>query len=200
MGVKNMNQYEIIEYGQLSNRQKDEAIEIFIEGFGHMMTFSKDKEELKNLFSNAFHPSFVSACVEKDTVLGIMGIATNNLRPIQLKLDQCIRIYGKFKGKLIYKQMNRIFQSQVVKRSTDLYIDVLATTMNARGKGVATKLLEYAFSLPQYEECYIEVLSRNLNAKRLYEKCGFIEYKKKYFSFARIMGQGYPIKLRRDLF
>lgn len=167
--------------------------------FGHLMTFSKDKQELKSLFSNAFHPSFVSACVEKDTVLGIMGIATSNLRPIQLKLDQCIRIYGKFKGNLIYKQINRIFQSQVVKRSTDLYIDVLATTMNARGKGVASKLLEYAFSLPQYEACYIEVLSKNHNAKRLYEKCGFIVYKKKPLSFAILMGQGYPIRLKRDL-
>jgi ribosomal protein S18 acetylase RimI-like enzyme len=92
--------------------------------------------------------------------------------------------------------MNTIFQSQVVNNNTDIYIDV---TKNARGRGVATKLLEFAFSLPEYKECYIEVLSKNLTAKKLYEKCGFIVYKKKPFSFITLMGHGYPIKMKRDI-
>lgn len=95
--------------------------------------------------------------------------------------------------------MNSIFQSQVVKKNTDIYVDVLATTKKARGRGVATKLLEYVFSLPKYKECYIEVLSKNLNAIRLYEKSGFITYKSKYFSLITLKGFGYPIKMKRDL-
>lgn len=33
----------------------------------------------------------------------------------------------------------------------------LATTKNARERGVATRLLEYVFSLTKYKECYIKV-------------------------------------------
>lgn len=194
-----MNQYEIKVYDQLNKIQKEETVDVFIEGFGHMMNFSKDDQELKSLFSTAFHPSFTYVYIENDIVLGILGIASNEIRPIKLELDHCIHIYGKLKGTILYKQMNSIFQSQVVKKNTDLYIDVLATRKNARGRGIATKLLEYVFSLPKYNECYIEVLSKNKNAKRIYEKNGFLVYKKQYFSFLSLKGMGYPIKMKRVL-
>ncbi|MPW26845.1 GNAT family N-acetyltransferase [Alkalibaculum sp. M08DMB] len=194
-----MNQYEIKVYAQLNNIQKEEAIGVFLEGFGHMMTFSKDNEELKCLFTMAFHPFYIYAYLENGKVLGILGIASNCIRPIKIDINQSVKVYGKFKGSIIGKQMNLVFQRQVVKKNTDIYIDVLATTKNARGRGVATRLLEYAFSLPKYEECYIEVLSKNLNAKKLYEKSGFIAYQKKPLSYTSLMGFGYPIRMKRDL-
>jgi ribosomal protein S18 acetylase RimI-like enzyme len=164
-----------------------------------MMTFSKDKQELKSLFSTAFHSSYIYTYIEKDKVLGILGIGLRDIRPIKLDLDQCIRIFGKLKGTILCKQMNLIFQSQVVKKDTDIYIDVLATTKIARGRGIATRLLEFAFSLQKYKECYIEVFSKNINARNLYEKCGFITYKKQPFSFIALKGYGYPIKMKRDI-
>ena len=192
-----MSMYEIKAYGQLNDIQKKDIVGIFLEGFGHMMTFSKDIRELEDLFSTAFHSSYIYACLENDKALGILGIATNQIRPIKIDLNHCVSIYGKWKGSIFCKQLNQIFQSQVVKKDTDLYIDVLATTKNARGKGVATRLLEFAFSLPEYKECYIEVLSKNENAKRLYEKCGFTIHKKKLFSLITLMGHGYPILMKR---
>ena len=191
-----MNQYEIKAYGQLSDIQKKATISIFIEGFGHMMNFSKDNQELEALFSTAFNPFYTYAYVENDKVLGILGIATNAIRPIKLEQNQCVEIYGKFKGTVLFKQLNVIFQSQVVKSDTDIYIDILATTKAAKGRGVATRLIEYVLSLNEYKECYIEVLSKNLNAKRLYEKIGFAIYKKRPFSFITLRGQGYPIMMR----
>ena len=141
-GGNRMNQYEIKMYGELNNIQKEETIGVFLEGFGHMMTFSKDNQELKCLFSTAFHPSYMYAYIENDKVLGLLGIASIYIRPIKLDLNQCIKVYGKLKGSIICKQMNWIFQSQVVKKNTDIYIDVLATTKNARGRGVATRLIK----------------------------------------------------------
>ncbi len=193
-----MKQYEIKAYGQLNKLQQEEVLEVFLEGFGHMMTFSKDKQELKDLFATAFHPSYIYAYIENDKVLGILGIATYDVRPIKLDLDQCTRIYGKVKGNILCKQMNLIFQSRVVKKSTDIYIDVLAIAKEVRGRGIGTKLLEYVLSLSPYTECCLEVLSKNSSAKKLYEKNGFRVYKKKYFSFTTLMGLGYPIKMRRS--
>lgn len=120
---------------------------------------------------------------EENKVLGFVGIATNKIRPIKLKQEVCINLFGKMQGSIICKQMNGIFQSKVVKEDTDLYIDSLATSKEARGKGIATKLLTYCFDLPEYENYYIEVLSKNINAKSLYEKLGFRIVKKQPISF-----------------
>ena len=84
-----MQEYRIAEYGSLNTEQKGQAIEIFVEGFGHMMTFSKDKDVLKALFKSGFDDSLFLCYVEKEKVLGIMGLGTNRLRPLKFDYDLC---------------------------------------------------------------------------------------------------------------
>ena len=194
-----MQEYSIAEYGSLNTEQKEQAMEIFIEGFGHMMTFSKDKDVLKALFKSGFDDSLFLCYVEKEKVLGIMGLGTNRLRPLKFDYDLCVSLFGKRKGAILCKQMNAIFQTPVVKGDRELYIDILATVSHARGKGIATRLLTYAFGLQEYELCYIEVFSKNKTAARLYEKLGFTVYKKEIFSPMCFIGSGYPILMRKEL-
>ena len=192
-----MNQSEITSYSKLTDTQKQELVQIFIEGFGHLMTFSKDQEELERLFLKGLHPDYTLAYVEENKVLGMLGIATNRIRPVQFPQEVCVEIFGKTKGKILSGQMNAIFQSQVVKKDTDLYIDVLATAQAARNKGIGTKLLNYCFELPEYHDYYIEVFSKNTVARRLYEKMGFTVYKKIFFTPLSLQGAGYPIKMKK---
>ena len=191
-----MKEYKIVEFGSLKDIQKEQAIDIIIEGFGHMMTFTKDKAILKEIFRNGFHPSLFLCYVEDEEVLGVMGLGTNKVRPLRFEQDICMSLFGKRKGTILSKQMNAIFQVPVVKGDRDLYIDILATAGNARRKGVATKLLSYAFELQEYDVCYIEVFSKNENAVRLYKKTGFNIYKKERFSPMIFLGFGYPILMR----
>ena len=194
-------QYEMVEYGNLNDFQKEQAVEIFLEGFGHMMTFTKDKEILRSLLYEIMNPSLFVCYVEDGEVLGILGLATNKERPLKFDSDICVRLFGKMKGKIISKQMNAIFQKQAVNSDTDLYIDVLATVGKARGKGVATALLNYAFALKEFECCYIEVFSKNEPAKSLYQKMGFEVYKEEKLSFLTlaVSNFGYPIMMKRTL-
>ena len=194
-----MQEYKIIEYGNLDDVQKEQAVEIFLEGFGHMMTFSKDRNTLKKLFFGIMNPSFFRCYVEQGQVLGIIGLATNKVRPLKFDCDVCIELFGKMKGKILSKQMNAIFQAPVVKGDRDLYVDVLATSEKARNKGVATTLLEHAFDLKEFDCCYIEVFSKNERARRLYDKMGFSIYKKKKMALLHlaVSGAGYPIKMKR---
>lgn len=192
-----MQEYKIIEYGTLNKHQKEQAIEIFIEGFGHMMTFSKDKNVLKKLFLSTFNSNLFMCYVENEKVLGIMGIATNKVRPVKFEQEVCKELFGKIKGNILCKQMNAIFQKPVVNGDRELYIDVLATASDARGKGVATILLNYAFDLKEYDDYSIEVFSKNETAIRLYKKVGFISYKKEKFTPMAFMGAGYPILMKK---
>ncbi|MDO5521992.1 MAG: GNAT family N-acetyltransferase [bacterium] len=187
----------IIQYGKLSREQKYEVVDIFLEGFGHFMTFTKDRNALRTLFFRALNPVYTYAMVENEVVIGILGIGTNKVRPIKFDLELCIELFGGMKGKIMCKQLNGIFQSPVVKNDRDLYIDVLATAKPFRGKGVATRLLEHSFNLQGYTDYYIEVMSKNKNAKRLYEKKGFVEYKKKRVSPLALKGYGYPILMKK---
>lgn len=196
-----MQEYQIVEYGELKEYQKEQAVAIFLEGFGHMMTFSKDRNVLKKLFLDIMNPHLFKCFVEKEQVLGIMGIATNKVRPLKFDPEVCIKHFGKMKGSIISKQMNGIFQAPVVKEDKELYIDVLATAGSARGKGVATTLLKYAFDMEEFEDCYIEVFSNNENALRLYKNVGFSVYKEQKYSIMRfvVSGMGYPIKMKKVL-
>ena len=193
-----MMEYKVVEYGCLSECQKEQAVELFMEGFGHFMTFSKDEELKRKLFLELFHPSLFLCYVEGEKVLGLMGIATNKVRPLNFDSDICIKYFGKLKGSILSKQMNAIFQTQVVKSENELYIDILVTGSEARRKGVGTALLNHGFELEGYTVWSVEAFSNNQAAIRLYEKNGFRIDKAKKISLMRFLGAGYPIKLKRE--
>lgn len=196
-----MQEHNIISYQNLNDYQKEQAIDIFIEGFGHMMTFTKNRDTLQVLFSHAINPSLFICYIDKSQVLGILGIATNKIRPIKLDIDVCVQLFGKFKGNLVANQMNAVFQSPVVNDDSELYIDILATSSKARGKGVATALLNHAFALKEFDYCFLEVFSKNEAAMNLYKKMGFSIYKEEKFSFlaSAVSGMGYPVKMKKSL-
>ena len=190
-------EYKIIEYSILNDSQKEQAVNLFMEGFGHFMKFSKDDDLKRKLFFELLNSPLFKCYVADGKVLGLMGIATNKERPLKFDRDICIKYFGKSKGSILSRQMNAIFQSPVVKADNELYIDILVTGSEARRKGVGTALLNYAFAMEEYSVWSVEVFSKNQPAIRLYEKNGFKVFKAKKFSFMRFLGEGYPIKLKK---
>lgn len=193
-----MMKFKIVEYGCLNELQKNQAVELFIEGFGHFMTFSKDEDLKRKLFFEMFHPALFLCYVEDEKVLGLMGIATNKIRPLNFDYDLCIKYFGKIKGAILSKQMNAIFQTPVVKTKSELYIDILVTGSEARRKGVGTALLNHAFEMEGYTVWSVEAFSNNQAAISLYEKNGFRIEQRKKRSLMRFLGAGYPIRLRKS--
>lgn len=60
-----------------------------------MMTFSKDGALKRKLFPEIFHPFLFKCYVEEEKVLGLMGIATSEVRPLKFSYDVW---HGKIKG------------------------------------------------------------------------------------------------------
>lgn len=161
-------EYKIIEYGILNDSQKEQAVNLFMEGFGHFMKFSKDDDLKRKLFFELLNSPLFKCYVADGKVLGLMGIATNKERPLKFDRDICIKYFGKSKGSILSRQMNAIFQSPVVKADNELYIDILVTGSEARRKGVGTALLNYAFAMEEYSVWSVEAFSKNQPAIRLY--------------------------------
>ena len=150
---------EILEYGRLTNEQKSEAVDLFLEGFGHFMTFSKDETGKKNLFTEVFNPELFICYLEEDKVLGLMGLGTNMKRPIDFKVEICRKYFGKIRGTLISKQMNAIFQKPAVSSERELYLDTLVTDPGCRKKGIGTALINAACSFGDYDSVIVDVFS-----------------------------------------
>ncbi|MBS5823545.1 MAG: GNAT family N-acetyltransferase [Clostridium argentinense] len=183
----------------LHETKKRETVELFVDGFRNIFLFTENKFELIELFLPSLDTSMIYVCCYKEKVVGVLGIGTNKKRVFCFDIKVCQKIFGKIKGMMIYKQLKLIAESPAVKKDSDLYIDYLTTDVSMRGKGIAIKLLDFACQLPEYNECYLEVLSKNTNAKGLYEKLGFKVYKKSFNFFTIIQGFGYPIKMKKRI-
>ena len=189
----------IMEFGELTSSQKEEAVELFLEGFGKFMTFSKDVEIKKKLFIEIFDPKLFLCYVEDRKVLGLMGLGNKKVRPINFKKEICQKYFGKFKGAIISKQMNGVFQKPAVKSDKELYLDTLVTHPSYRNKGIGAILINKAASFGNYESIVTEVFSKNEKAIKFYEKNGFAITKRHKLTIMRFFGSGYPIVLTKDL-
>ncbi len=195
-----MNNINIVKLSELDNEYKEMAVHLFVDSFYNMYTsLTKDKNVLQELFLYSLDFSLVYVAIYENSVAGFMGIAHNIKRTMHFDKIKCIELFGKVKGIIVYKQLGYILEKPNVKNDKDVCIDYLATDSSYRGKGVATKLIEYACNKLGYDECYIEVLSSNITAKSLYEHTGFIEYKRLYSPVTLMRGFGYISKMKKRL-
>ena len=184
---------KIIEFGELNDSQKHDAIELFLEGFGSFMTFSKNEEKKKALFLEIFDPTLFLCYVDDEKVLGLLGLGTNKVRPINFKKKICQKHFGKLKGAIIAKQMNPIFQKPAVSDDKELYIDTIVVDPNYRNKGIGTILLNKAAEFGIFNTLVLEVFSKNQTAISFYKKNGFTIKREKKMSFMSLFGSGHPI-------
>ena len=80
---------------------------------------------------------------------------------------------GKFKGAMIYMQMGGMLHEITVHGINEGYY--ITTDDNYRGKGIATRLIQYACDTFPYASYTLDVLSKNTTAKRLYEHLEFVQ-------------------------
>ena len=191
-----MQDGDIVCFSDLDEIKKKETVEVFLDGFGHMFTFTKSRDEQRKLFSKSFIESLVYTYVTENHIGGVLGLGTNTKRALKIDKQVCIELFRKIKGEMVYRLLHKIVEIPAVKKDTDLYIDYLATNLQMRNKGIATKLLTFAFELPQYKEYYIEVLSKNISAIKLYQKLGFAVHKKRFNIFTLTQGLGYPVIMK----
>ncbi|WP_027633694.1 GNAT family N-acetyltransferase [Clostridium hydrogeniformans] len=194
-----MEVFKIEKLWNLDENYKTKAIELFVDGFYNIFSFSKDKKILQELFIQSLDFSIIYVCLHETNVVGFLGIGNNKKRPACFDKSVCQKLLGKVKGFIVYNQLSVIMEKPAVKGEKDLYIDYLTTDKKYGRKGIATKLINFVCDELDFNECYIEVLSKNENAKRLYEKIGFKEYKRIYNPFIMMQGLGVAIKMKRQI-
>ena len=192
--------YEIKKLSELNYAQAEQAIELFVDGFYFIYekTVSKDKTLLQQLFIDAFDYNMVFVCLHEERLIGFLGIGNSIKRCVTLSKETCKRLLGKFKGTMIYLQMGGMLHKITVHGMNEGYIDYITTGSDYRGKGIATKLIKYICDTLPYKSYTLDVLSKNITAKRLYEHLGFVQTKIKKNPLVMLSGMGYQIVMKLE--
>lgn len=168
---------EIICAGELGGVNR-EISEIFVDGFGHWLTwFSRDKQKLAAAFEHMFVPEVFYVARIGGDVAGIAACTDAGTSSVKLNAKELRRHLGRIKGTFAGMVLTREFEKPPMKTGDRIAsVEFVATAARYRGKGVATAILEHFFSLPQYGEYVLEVADTNTNAVKLYEKLGYREF------------------------
>ncbi|MEV0109755.1 GNAT family N-acetyltransferase [Nocardia sp. NPDC050799] len=76
-------------------------------------------------------------------------------------------------------------------------LEFVAAATQYKGQGVATALLQHLLALPQYREYLLDGISDiNTRALALYERLGFVEYKRRKVRHTRRTGINHYISMK----
>lgn len=180
--------YKIERLSNLDSSYLGQVTKIFGDCFGHM--FTKDIDKLAKCFEKSFVKEMVYVYIEDNVVLGFVSASSINGRAMKINKKPFIEAFGKAKGNIFCWQIDKIMTKVIVKSGKECYIDFLAVDKDARGRGIAKILLNYIHKDTRYEKYILEVLSKNTNAKKVYEKVGYKVIKHEKNIFMTLSGQG----------
>lgn len=187
----------IIRLSDLDDEAKGKAIQVYTDCFPVYKRISKKKNTLNDFFMSLFDFDLSYAAVVDTRVVGFLAISNGKERSLKFDKPKCIELFGKLMGTITYYEMMFILGRPNLDSETDVGIDYLATDKLYRGRGIASKLIEYACATLCYKECFIDVDTNNIVAKRLYEYLGFKEYAQNNSIINRMLGFGQISRMKK---
>lgn len=176
------------------NNIRQEVCNIFIDAYYEQLkAITNSKEILNNLFISAFQKEFFYIAELNHEIVGILACTTNKKRAMIINKSTFQKNLGLIKGSLFYFFLKSDFNRELPYPIEVGYIECIATKPSARGKGVATTLLQEVIKHLLIKQYYLEVVDTNQNALRIYRKLGFYEIYRKKTRFSKIKGSSEKI-------
>jgi ribosomal protein S18 acetylase RimI-like enzyme len=192
---------EIKRSSELDDSVREKISEIFVGGFGKdLRFFSKDDNILIKAFSHIFVLDVFYVAIIDNEIAGIM--ACTDMKTFCIKHDKQVFIkqFGLIKGiiaNILFKNYFMKYPKYPIKTNErTASIEFVATSEKYRGKGVASEIMNYLHSFPEYDEYILEVADTNMPAVKLYEKMGYKEVYRKKQRFSKYIGINYLIYMK----
>ena len=191
---------EIVKLSELNDDQKSQTIDVFIEGFYNTFkNITKDKKKIHRLLENSFDSDMTYVYLLENDVVGFMGLAYDQKRPIKLNQDTFIEVLGKGLGKRAHKAVSTAMEKPLTLDPEEIWIDYIATDPAHRSMGIGKKLIEYVRDNMGYKYIGLDVLSKNPRAKAFYEREGFKVLRVKTNLLVMLSGFGKQITMRMNV-
>jgi ribosomal protein S18 acetylase RimI-like enzyme len=186
---------EIKKLSELDEKQVNQAMNVFIEGFYNIVSaISKDKEKLHRLFIKSFDYDITYAYLQNGEAVGFLGLGNFQKRALNLNRDDFMKTLPEtlpsFAGKSMYKAMYASMCKPHAGSPHEIFIDFIATNPKYRSTGIGTKLIEFIRNDLGYKTIGLDVMTKNPRAKKFYERMGFKVIKTKLDLMARLQGFG----------
>jgi len=172
---------------ELSDEQKSQFIDLYYESF--ILDIDKKRkheDKLKSIFGSAFLEGFAAAYIEDERVAGLVAYSNNKHSALKFDKQVCKQQLGKILGDIQHGIFEGFFGKATAKGDDEGYIDFLAVHEDYRRRGIATKLLEYAYAQENKPKYILGVMTKNEKAKKLYVKQGYVKYEVKKSLIIRI--------------
>lgn len=134
---------------------------------------SPKREILRRFFMPCILPEQFYVLLKGGHVAGFIARSDAQTRALAIREDVCISMFGRIKGTILARQLHPLLGVPAVSGGQRDYIDFLATAPEYKRQGVAAALLSAVETGSDCTELYLDVLSNNAPAIRLYEKLGY---------------------------
>lgn len=192
-----MPSLSIARMSDLGDDRREDVARVFVDGYLDILkSVSKDRDRWAGALASAFVPEVFFVALDGDEVLGIAACSSRATRAMYLQLDDFREHLGFVRGTLAHRVMRPNFEAVLDYPASTGYVECVATSEKARGRGVATRLMEHIHTLP-YDDFVLEVTDTNTGARRLYEKLGYQESSRKRSRFPWLTGHEYALYLHK---
>lgn len=184
---------------ELDTSYRKEVSQLFVESYYKDLKFlTKDCQKLSHGLEHIFNADVIFVALDKEKIVGMLACANNKKRALTLDKKEYIKHFGHFKGRISFNIMSKIFHAPLDYSDETTYIEAVATSVAARGKGVATQLMNHVFEKLSYTSYVLDVADTNTKAIRLYEKLGYQEFKRMPAKFPKQMGFNYSVYMKKS--
>lgn len=171
----------------IPTEQKQRAAELFDQAFGAKLAVAiADEEKRKSIFAESFFLDFAFTATSDHTLIGLAGFSTSEGSLTRgLTYKKLLSHLGFLKGNRAALILS-FFERKA--RASELLMDGIVVDEKYRGQGIGSLLFDALFQFAQdqnYRTIRLDVIDTNPDAKRLYQKLGFVEEKAERFEFLR---------------
>ncbi|GAB2548054.1 GNAT family N-acetyltransferase [Gracilibacillus alcaliphilus] len=194
------NKIEVKQMRDFDSDVSRKAAEVFVDGYKEELGFfSHDRENVVDAFQKMLNPEVFYLAMLNGEIVGILACSNNKARGLSIDRHTLKKHFGFVKGKLGYHFMKDDFNKRLPYEDDTGYIECVATSVQARGKGVSTALFQHVLHHTSYQRFILEVIDTNKIAYHMYAKLGFIdmERKKERFSFLKNFKERIYMKLEK---
>lgn len=173
---------EFIKANNFPGNPRPMMSEVFVEGwYNDLKMISKDKEKLQRAFEHIFDLDGFYLAVVDQKIMAFVGVCSriNKKRIAYFDKKACRKGLGFIRGSFAALVLNKVLVEKdypfEIPVGTGI-IEFVATLPEARGQGLAGKLIEYTMADNEYQDYILEVIDTNHGAINLYERLGFVEF------------------------
>ena len=155
---------------------------IFVEGFYEWLRhFSKDKDKLSQAMAHIFDLECFYAAVQDGEITAIAACTDGKAPGVHFEKKELCQALGFVPGLISFfiltkRLVHHVYPFEYSKQAG--FIEFVAVSPLHRRKGVAAALITHIMQTMPYDEYILEVADTNTSAVKLYERLGFVEFKR----------------------